>query len=202
MTDTNINTIDNKNPLELFDSWFSEGEKSESIFPDSFTLATVDKDGQPHARTLLLKGRQKDQFHFYTNYNSRKGEDLEASPKATMLFYWKSIQRQITVEGHVKKLSRSVSEAYFSTRPRGSQIGAWASQQSQPLNHRDDLLARTRHFEEKFDGEDVPCPEHWGGYTLTPTRIEFWQLGEFRLHERCVYTKKDDGAWNFIWLNP
>ena len=201
MTDTTINTNEKSDPLEIFDQWFLEAQDKEGIFPDSFTLATVDKNGQPHARTLLLKDKQGEQFRFFTNYSSRKGQDLDAHPKACMLFYWKSIQRQITLEGRVEKLSRADSEAYFSTRPRGSQIGAWASHQSQPLSNREELIERIKHYEEKFDGQDVPCPEHWGGYALTPARIEFWRLGEFRLHERCEYTLIKD-AWAFNWLNP
>lgn len=186
-----------------FDNWFSEAVEAGIPEPNAMTLATVNRAVRPTARIVLFKGlSSRGGFSFYTNYNSEKGNDLHANPFAALLFSWIPIARQIRIEGRVTKLSREESEAYFQSRPRGSQIGAWASNQSEVISNREDLIQKHRAFEEQFsDQEVIPTPGHWGGFELIPDRIEFWQGNENRLHDRFVYEKKDSD-WLIERLAP
>jgi pyridoxamine 5'-phosphate oxidase len=167
----------------------------------SMTLATADENGQPCARIVLLKSFDEGGFVFFTNYNSRKGRELNNNAHACLLFYWAPLWRQVRVEGAVEKVSEAESEEYFHSRPLGSKIGAWASNQSQPVTSRNELDERFEEFSMKFD-DNVPRPPHWGGYRVKPHVIEFWQGRENRLHDRLVYTRQSDGNWQIERLAP
>jgi pyridoxamine 5'-phosphate oxidase len=169
--------------------------------PTSFALATVGEDGQPAVRILLLKGVDQRGFVFYTNYESRKGRELLAHPRAAMCFHWQPLERQVRVEGSVTPVSDDEADAYFASRPRGSQIGAWASIQSRPIARAGDLEARVREIEQRFEGREVERPPHWSGFRLAPHRIEFWHGKPSRLHERSVYVRDGDG-WRTSVLYP
>jgi len=188
-------------PLELFSSWYDEAQRAGYYLPEAITLATATPDGTPSARMMLLKGFDRRGFRFFTNYDSRKGKELEANPKASMVFYWNTLQRQVRIEGAVEKLPREESEAYFRTRPRGSQLGAWASNQSSVLTDRKQLDDRFAELERRFAGEEVPLPDFWGGFRLVPRRIEFWQGRANRLHDRLRYTREGD-RWTLERLSP
>lgn len=189
-------------PFEQFQLWWKEAEiRADLKFPNAMSLATVDASGRPSVRVVLLKGVHQGGFDFYTNYQSRKGADLSFNPQAALCFYWDKLQRQIRVEGEVELISESESDAYFQSRPRESQLGAWASEQSKPLESRSALEDRFRFYEEKFQGGKVPRPSHWGGYRLIADHLEFWQMGEHRLHDRFVY-EKENGVWKIQRLNP
>lgn len=188
-------------PFALFDAWFAEARLTEINDSNAMALATVDADGQPSARMVLLKGHGPDGFVFYTNREGRKAADLAAVPKAALLFHWKSLRRQIRIEGPVAHATDAESDAYFATRSRDSQLGAWASDQSRPLADRATFEARFAEIQAHFEGSDVPRPPHWGGYRLAPHRIEFWQDRAHRLHERRVFTRADDG-WTEGLLYP
>ena len=212
------------NPISQFESWFraAAGEQSQSRWrkigialyklwsaignhrpPDSnaMTLATADKDGRPSARTVLLKSVDERGFVFFTNYDSRKGRELAENPNAALTFFWSELERQVCVAGTITKLPRAESEAYFKSRPRGSQLAAWASNQSEAIPDRAVLEAKWRELERKFPGE-IPPPPHWGGYVLQPERIEFWQGRPSRLHDRFSYSRQPDGAWKTERLAP
>jgi pyridoxamine 5'-phosphate oxidase len=169
---------------------------------NAMTLATVDKEGRPAARTVLLKGVDERGFIFYTNYESRKGHELADNPNAALVFYWSDLERQVCVSGAVSKLPREESEAYFKSRPRGSRLAAWASNQSGLVPDRQTLEAKWKEMAAKFPGHDVPLPPYWGGYVLSPTRIEFWQGQPNRLHDRFRYTKQPDNFWKIDRLAP
>jgi pyridoxamine 5'-phosphate oxidase len=169
--------------------------------PTAFTLATVGANGQPTARILLLKGMDERGFVFYTNYESRKGRELLAHPQAAMCFHWQPLERQVRVEGTTRLVSTEEADAYFATRARGSQIGAWASLQSEPMTRAEDLPARVAEMEARFEGSPVPRPPHWSGFRLVPNRIEFWHNMPSRLHERHVYHREADG-WRREVLYP
>ncbi len=175
---------------------------SEPVDVNAMTLATVDKEGQPSARVVLLKGMDDRGFVFYTNYQSRKGRQLEDNPRAALVFYWADLERQVSVSGKVHKLPEAESDAYFRSRPHGSQIGAWASDQSQPVADRLTLEQRWKEFEARFPGKDVPRPPHWGGYVLAPDQIEFWQGRPNRMHDRFRYRREPGGAWRIERLSP
>jgi pyridoxamine 5'-phosphate oxidase len=175
---------------------------AEPMDVNAMTLATTDKDGRPSARIVLLKGMDQRGFMFYTNYASRKGHELAENPNAALVFYWPDQERQINIAGRVEKLPKAESEKYFHSRPRGSRIGAWASDQSQPIKDRDALEAKWRAAEERFAATDVPMPDHWGGYILIPERVEFWQGRPNRLHDRFAYTRAAGSTWTISRLQP
>jgi pyridoxamine 5'-phosphate oxidase len=189
------------NPFSLFETWFAEARTSEPNDSNAMALATVDAGGQPSVRMVLLKGHGPDGFVFYTNRGSRKAGDLLASPKAALLFHWKSLRRQVRIEGPVSQVTDAESDAYFASRSRDSQLGAWASEQSRPLDARATFEARYEEARAWFEGGDVPRPPHWGGYRVAPERIEFWQDREHRLHERRLFLRDSDG-WSEGLLYP
>lgn len=198
-------------PYTLFDSWFAEAELSELNDPNAMALSTVSSSGRPSTRMVLLKGHGRDVetlggFIFYTNLESRKAGELIANPYVALLFHWKSLRRQIRIEGALKRVSDSTADAYFATRSRNSQLGAWASDQSRPLDSRATFEARFTEFEARYDGAEVPRPPHWSGHIVVPDRFEFWQDREFRLHERWIYQRDAGGdggdAWQTGMLYP
>jgi pyridoxamine 5'-phosphate oxidase len=191
------------NPIRQFQTWFDEVRASGVSEQDatSTTLATASKDGQPSARIVLLKSFDDRGFVFYTNYHSRKGKELSENPRACLLFYWSELWRQVRIEGDIEKISTAESEAYFQSRPLGSRLGAWASDQSEVVNNRETLESRFAELQKRF-GEDVPRPEHWGGYRLRPNSIEFWQGRDNRLHDRLRYRLEEDGSWSIERLGP
>ena len=189
-------------PIALFDSWFSEAKASEINDPDAMALATADKDGDPSVRMVLLKGHGPDGFVFYTNEDSNKGQDLAENPNAALLFHWKSLRRQVRIEGWVERVSDEQANAYFATRSRESQLGAWASDQSGPLPDRATFEERYEKVRERFEGEAVPRPENWGGYRVLPLVMEFWQDREHRLHDRRLFVAQEDGSWTEGLLYP
>ncbi len=188
-------------PIAMFGRWYAEAEASGLLLPESMALATAARDGTPSVRMVLLKGHDGGGFRFFTNYESRKARELDENPKAALCFYWSVLERQVRVEGPVERLPREESEAYFRTRPRGSQIGAWASAQSRPLEGRARLERRVREYEAEFAGRDVPLPPHWGGFRVVPERIEFWQGRANRLHDRVLYERSGEG-WTHTRLQP
>ena len=191
----------NKDPFLLFNQWFAEAQQSEINDPDAIALATLDADGMPSVRMVLLKEILPEGFVFYTNYTSRKSGELMATGKAAFVIHWKSLRRQIRVTGSVEQVPDAQSDAYFQTRSRGSRIGAWASQQSEPLQNRGELAAAVKKIEETYPDE-VPRPTHWGGFLIRPAEIEFWADGDFRLHDRFRYIKDTDGNWASQRLYP
>lgn len=190
-------------PFAQFDAWFREALNSQLPEPNAMTLATVSALGQPSARIVLLKGFDHQGFVFYTNYESRKGDDLAANPRAALLFAWLELERQIRIEGTVEKVAESESLAYFQSRPVGSQIGAWASPQSRPVSGREVLEDTVARLQQEYSGaKALPLPSFWGGYRVRPERIEFWQGRENRLHDRILYALEDNGRWRIERLAP
>jgi pyridoxamine 5'-phosphate oxidase len=177
-------------------------QNTEQVDVNAMTLATVDAQGRPSARIVLLKGVDDRGFTFYTNYESRKGRELAQNPEAALVFYWPDLQRQVCVAGRVSQLPAAESDAYFKSRPRGSRIGAWASKQSEAVADRAELDARWQEFETRYPGREVPRPPHWGGYVLSPARIEFWQGRPNRLHDRFRYLRQTDRTWKIERLSP
>ena len=190
------------NPMDQFEHWFEEATSAEINEPTAMNLATVDKNGRPTARIVLLKGINDSAFQFYTNYESHKAHDLAQNPFAALTFFWPELERQIRIEGKVEKLSDSISENYFSSRPWDSQIGAWASPQSQVIENRNFLEENVKNLKEKYEGKAVPRPSHWGGYQLLPDKLEFWQGRSSRLHDRIVYKLTTDHSWVIERLAP
>lgn len=190
-------------PFALFEAWLAEAEKTEPADPEAMALATADPSGLPNVRMILLKGADERGFVFYTNVGSAKGGELAANPKAALLFYWKSLGRQIRIRGPVEPATDAEADAYFATRHPQSRIGAWASQQSRPLESRAALEKAVDHYTEGFDGGEIPRPEYWRGFRVRPVEIEFWQAGEFRLHDRIVFRRGvPEGPWIKTRLNP
>jgi pyridoxamine 5'-phosphate oxidase len=188
-------------PFAAFQSWLADAARVELNDPNAMTLATSTPDGRPSARIVLLKHADRDGFVFYTNTQSRKGAELAANPHAMLLFHWKTLGRQVRVEGEVSPVLPAEADAYFRSRPRESRLGAWASDQSRPLPDRGELISRLQALDETYPGEDIPRPPHWSGFRLRPEKIEFWQDMPFRLHDRTVYTA-DQGNWQVGKLYP
>lgn len=190
-------------PFPLFDRWFDDAKNAGLYLAENMNLATASPEGAPSSRQVLLKEWGPDQgFVFYTNYDSRKADDLEANPRAALLFHWATLHRQIRIEGRVERVSQEQSVAYHSSRARGSQIAAWASNQSGELASREQLEQRFREKEQEFRGRDVPLPPFWGGYRVIPERIEFWQGRSNRMHDRLLYRRDGDGKWTVVRLSP
>ncbi|WP_205500744.1 pyridoxamine 5'-phosphate oxidase [Rufibacter psychrotolerans] len=190
-------------PLQQFETWMQEALASKVDEPTAMTLSTADAQGKPTARIVLLKALEKAGFVFFTNYQSRKGQQLLENPYAALTFFWPALERQVRVEGQVERVPAQASDAYFHSRPRGSQIGAWSSPQSQPIADRSVLENLVQEYSSKFNDLDlIPRPEHWGGYLVKPERIEFWQGRQNRLHDRLLYEKEGDGNWRIQRLAP
>ncbi len=189
-------------PIALAQRWFADAQAAGMEQADAMTLATATPDGRPSARAVLLKGIDARGFAFFTNYDSRKARELDANPHAALVLLWIPLQRQVRVTGSVARLDAEESDAYFATRPRGSQLGAWASEQSRPLLDRAELERRWEALDERYGGGAVPRPPHWGGYRVEPEEIELWQGRANRLHDRFAYTRGADGRWTHVRLQP
>jgi pyridoxamine 5'-phosphate oxidase len=202
---TDFDTLDEKtidrDPIKQFQRWFDDATAAKLPLPEAMTLATATPDGRPSARMVLLKQVDHDGFVFFTNYRSAKAEQLDENPYAALVFYWPQLDRQVRVEGSVVRTSAEESREYFRTRPRESQIGAWASAQSEVISGREALEQRKHEVEALYCDREVDCPEYWGGYRLTPDRIEFWKSRVGRLHDRILYTR-DTGGWSITRLAP
>ena len=195
--------LDKNDPIDLFEVWMNEAKKTEPNDPNAVALGTSDHNNSPSIRMVLLKDFNNDGFVFYTNLNSQKGNELRNNPKVAMCFHWKSLLRQVRISGVVNKVSNEVADNYYNTRGYESRIGAWASKQSSILNNRDELLNSIEKYKKKYDNKkEVPRPDHWSGWNLTPTSIEFWLDGDSRIHERLKYTKDSLGNWNKCLLSP
>lgn len=188
-------------PIDAFAQWYAEAQATEPRVPDAAQIATVDAEGRPSVRTVLVKGFSPAGFDFFTNHGSRKARQLAATGRAALCFHWKTLERQVLAEGPVQRLSEAESDAYFATRPRGSQVGAWASRQSEELASWRDLEAAVEETARRFEGRDVPRPPFWGGYRLLPERVELWQGRADRLHERTLYLRDGD-TWTRHMLFP
>lgn len=188
-------------PFQLFDQWLGEARDTEVNDPEAMALATSNADGQPSVRMVLLKGHGPDGFVFYTNEHSAKGEQIAANPQAALLFHWKTLRRQVRLEGAVERAGEAEADTYFATRARDSQLGAWASDQSRPLDARKTFEARFEEVKRRFEGQEVPRPAHWRGYRLVPHRFEFWLDRPYRLHERRLFTLQGE-AWREGLLYP
>lgn len=189
-------------PFAHFNTWFAEAQAAEPNDPNGMALASVDDDGLPNLRMVLMKAFGPDGLVFYTNFESSKGRELLAQPKAAALFHWKSLRRQVRLRGPVSVVSEAEADAYFASRPRDSRIGAWASAQSRPLQGRFELEAAVAKFAARYAIGDVPRPPHWSGFRLMPIAVEFWADRPFRLHDRLVYSRNDDGGWRTERLYP
>ena len=195
--------LDLDNPFELFDKWFVEAKKKEINDPNALALGTASKEGVPSVRMVLLKSYDKNGFIFYTNLNSQKGNEIKENPNATMCFHWKSLLRQIRINGTLKQVDDKVADEYYNSREYESRIGAWASKQSSILKSREELLKSLEDFKKKYNEKNnVPRPNHWSGWNLKPLSIEFWLDGDSRIHERLKYNKDSSGKWIKSLLSP
>ena len=195
-------TLIDRDPIGQFQRWFDDAIAANVPMPEAMTLATATPDGRPSARMVLLKQVDQNGFVFFTNYHSAKAQQLDANLRAALVFYWNQLERQVRVEGTVTRTSAEESREYFQTRPRESQIGAWASSQSQVISGRDVLEQRARELEGLYCDKEIDCPEYWGGYRLTPERIEFWKGRIGRLHDRILYQRDSGGLWTISRLAP
>nr|WP_136250138.1 pyridoxamine 5'-phosphate oxidase [Ningiella ruwaisensis] len=191
-----------EHPIDLFEVWLKDAIDANLPDPNAMTVATVNSEGQPSQRIVLLKDLSKDGFVFYTNLGSNKAKDLKHNEKVSLHFPWYFLERQVSVQGRAVKLSRKEDAAYFLSRPKESQLGAWASQQSKPISTREMLMTQFHQMKEKFAKGEIPLPDFWGGFRIEPQRIEFWQGGEHRLHDRFEYCKQDDASWKIQRLMP
>lgn len=190
-----------ESPIEQFRQWFTDARTAKVLETNAMTLSTVDAGGKPSARVVLLKDITEKGFTFYTNYNSRKGKEIENNPYAALTFFWPELERQVRIEGKLTKVGEQTSNVYFASRPRASQIGAWASPQSEEIPNRGILETREKDFLKKFEGVAIPRPDHWGGYELIPDKVEFWQGRKSRLHDRIIYYRENNG-WKRKRLAP
>ncbi len=195
------------NPISLFARWFGEAQAAGLREPNAMTLATATRDGRPSARVVLLKELSEDEFVFYTNYQSRKGRDIETNPNVALSFFWNELERQVRVEGRAERVSPETSEFYYQSRPRGSRLGAWASPQSQPVKDREELESKLAALDAQYPDGNVPMPEFWGGYSVVPTSLEFWQGRPNRLHDRILFSRslgtgESAGGWTRVRLAP
>jgi pyridoxamine 5'-phosphate oxidase len=188
-------------PIVQFGEWFEKVIGADLHEPNAMILATATREGRPSARTILLKGYDERGFVFYTNYEGRKARELQENPLCALLFYWGELERQVRIEGRARRISDEESDTYFLSRPRGSRLGAWASEQSRPVEGRSVLEERVRELESEYEGREIPRPPFWGGYRVEPEVIEFWQGRENRLHDRLVY-RRDGGGWKIERLQP
>jgi len=191
-----------RDPFRQFDKWFQEAEAAKITEPNAMTLSTATREGRPASRTVLLKGLDGRGFVFYSNYESRKGRDLSENPRVSLLFPWVALERQVIIEGAITRLTREESDAYFHTRPRASQLGAWVSQQSAIINGRAVLEDAMKALDKKYAGVEVPTPPNWGGYRVNPETVEFWQGRRSRLHDRLRYRREKSGDWIIERLAP
>lgn len=196
--------ISHSNPYELFEEWFTEAQEKELNDPSAMALAAVNEQGRPTVRMVLMRGYDNRGFKFFTNYNSNKAKALSANPYAETNFYWKSLKKQIRISGAVEKVSKDESDEYYNSRLRDSRIGAWASKQSQIMEHGyEDLENLFAEYDERFDAtKNPPRPDHWGGFRIVPEKIEFWEEQPYRLHKRFIFTRADNGDWKKDWLYP
>lgn len=192
-----------KNPFDLFNDWFDQACEREPDYPNAMTLASVDAKGIPSARIVLLKEHDTEGFAFYTNFESRKGKEILKNPNVALVFYWKSLQKQIRIEGVAAQVSDERAQSYYDSRPRLSRLGAWASQQSRPLRDRETLEQRVKDYDQQFDGQEFfPRPPYWSGFLVKPKRFEFWEEIEFRLHDRFIFDLDKTGNWVATRLYP
>jgi len=192
----------NPNPFIQFQTWFSQALAAQLPEPNAMTLATCTPDGKPSARMVLLKDVNERGFAFFSNYNSRKGEEINENPHAALVFWWAELERQVRIVGTVEKVSPQESDNYFYSRPGTSRLGAWASNQSEIIASREVLEGQLQQFQRKYENQEVPRPPHWGGFRVVPREIEFWQGRSSRLHDRLLYTQLDDGIWKIERLSP
>jgi len=188
-------------PIELFQKWLAAACESPTPEPTAFVLSTTGSDGQPHSRILLLKRIKEGKFYFFTNYESQKAQQLQANPRVSLCFPWITIEKQVILQGSVERCSPEENAEYFALRPRGSQLGAWASKQSTPVVSRADLDNRYREVRQQFEGQDIPLPDYWGGYKITPQTFEFWSGRKNRMHDRFLFSKQDE-RWQVTRLSP
>ena len=192
-----------ENPMELFQKWFINADNSEVVEEtNAMTVATIDKDGFPKSRVVLLKKYTWEGFIFYTNYNSEKGKAIEDNNHICISFFWPALEQQIIIKGVAEKLAENLSDGYFESRPDGSKLGAWASEQSKVVSSREELDENLKTFEQKFDGKEIPRPKHWGGFLIKPISLEFWQGRPNRMHDRIKYSLQEDFSWKLERLAP
>ena len=190
------------NPFDQFDIWWQDAIASNIDEVNALNLCTVDASGKPSGRIVLLKGYDRDGFVFFTNYQSRKGQELLANPQACMIFFWKELERQVRIDGRIEKVTDKENDTYFFSRPEGSQVGAWSSPQSSVIESRQVIENNVKHYQQVFSNQPITRPPHWGGYRVIPYQVEFWQGRSSRLHDRLQYRLTEDGNWQLVRLAP